>query len=170
MNTNFLYIIPVIFGLSVEVYFIALIIAVPTFFFFKWLFKKFIKKSNTRKIATWLTTLVLVPILYEVFISLFFIALFYEPKRNFDRSRWFADKQNRFQMANNIIDSKFLITKDTNQVKQLLGNPAFRSDSLKEWKYDIGMGGGGLGFLFHTLSIKFEKNKVTSVQHQEVED
>ncbi len=170
MDATILYISPQIFGLSIEVYFIALILAIPTFFFFKWLFKKFIKQSNTRKIVTWLTTIILVPIVYVGFISLFFIVLFHVPNRDFDRSKWFADKQNRFQMANNIIDSKMLIRKDTNQMKQLLGNPAFRIDSLKEWKYDMGMGGGGLGFLFHTLVIKFEKNRVTSVQHQEVED
>lgn len=161
---------PEIFGLSIEVYFIVFIITIPTYFFLNWLFKKFIKNKNIRKITTWLTTLVMVPIIYQVVILLFIFALVYEPNKDFDKSRWLTDKQNRFQMANNIIDSKMLINKDTNEVKRLLGNPVLQTDSSRTWNYDMGMGGGGVGFLFHTLIIKFGRNKVTSVFHQKVED
>jgi NADH:ubiquinone oxidoreductase subunit 5 (subunit L)/multisubunit Na+/H+ antiporter MnhA subunit len=170
MNAAFIYNIPVIFSLSIEGYIIALTIAFPTFFFLKWLFKKFIKPSNTQKPVTWLTTLLLVPVIYEVIVSVFFIILFHEPNIDFDKSKWTVDRENRFKMAKNIIDSEILIGKDTNQIKQLLGNPYLRNASSKAWNYDMGTGGGGLGFLFHTLYIKFDKNKVASVLHQEVKD
>lgn len=52
MNKFLLFILPELFGLSIEFYFIALLIAVPTFFFFKWVFNKIIKHEHTRKIAT----------------------------------------------------------------------------------------------------------------------
>lgn len=170
MKTAFLYIMPEIFGLSIEVYFITFVIAIPINFFFRWLFKKIIKQSKNRKIATCISTLLMVTMVYNLAISMFFIALFYEPKRNFDKLSWVTNKQERFQMANSIIESKLLINNDTNQVKLLLGNPTFRNNSSKTWNYDMGMGGGGLGFLFHNLVLKFGKNKVTSVKHQEIED
>lgn len=68
-------------------------------------------------------------------------------------------------MANSIIDSKILIRKDTNQVKQILGKPTLQNDFTKEWIYDMGMGGGGLGFLFHNLIFKFNSYRVTAVLH-----
>ncbi|MGI4804796.1 MAG: hypothetical protein ACRYFL_08510 [Janthinobacterium lividum] len=170
MNKVLLFILPELFGLSIEFYFIALLIAVPTFFFFKWVFKKIIKHEHTRKIATWLTTLLLVPVIYEVAIAMFFMALFYEPKRDFDSTKSITSKVDRYQMANSIIDSKILIRKDTNQVKQISGKPTLQDDFIKEWIYDMGMGGGGLGFLFHNLIFKFNSYRVTAVLHQEVKD
>lgn len=168
--------IPIIFGLSIEVYFILLIIAIPTFFFWRWLLKKYIKVGKTRKIATWSATLIVTPIIYVGLIMLFIFGMTYTPSKDFDKSQWLTDKEGRFQMASDIISSKMLIGKDTNQVKQMLGEPTWGSDStwrpdtVNTWSYDMGMGGGGLGFLFHNLVIKFEKEKVVAVEHSEIRD
>ncbi len=168
--------IPVLFGLSIEVYFILLIIAIPTFFFWRWLLKKYIKVDRTRKIVTWSATLVGTPIIYVGLIMLFMFGITYTPSKDFDKSEWQTDKEGRFQMAGDIISSKMLIGKDTNQVKQMLGEPTWGSDStwrpgiISTWTYDMGMGGGGLGFMFHNLVIKFEKRKVVTVEHSEIRD
>ncbi|MDB6151547.1 MAG: hypothetical protein JWQ44_2995 [Chthoniobacter sp.] len=163
--------IPVIFELSIEVYFILLFIAVPTFFFWKWLLKKYIKVDHTRKIFTWFATLVLTPIIYIGLISLLMFGMTYTPSKDFDKSQWLADKEGRFQMAGDIIKSKILIGKDTNQVKQLLGAPTWVGDTTYVWTYDMGFGGGGLGFLFHHLNLKLDnESKVTSVEHVKIRD
>ena len=160
--------IPVLFGLSIEVYFILLIIAVPTFFFWSWLLKKHIKVDTTRKIAAWSATVIVTPILYVGMIMLFLFSITYTPSRRFDKSQWLTDKDGRFEMADDIINSNMLINKDTNQIKQILGEPLRGSNNT--WTYDMGMGGGGLGFLFHSLLIKFENEKVVTVEHATIRD
>lgn len=168
--------IPVILGLSIEVYFILLIIAIPTFFFWRWLLKKYIKVDRTRKIATWSATLIVTPIIYVGLIMFFMFGMTYTPSKHFDKSQWLSDKEGRFQMAGDIISSNMLLGKDTNQVKQILGEPTWGSDSIwrhdtvNTWAYDMGMGGGGLGFLFHNLIIKFDKEKVVAVEHAKISD
>jgi hypothetical protein len=165
-----------IFGLSIEVYFILLIIAIPIFFFWRWLLKKYIKSDKTRKIATWSATLIATLVIYVGLIMFFMFGITYTPSKDFDKSQWLSDKEGRFKMAKDIISSKMLIGKDTNQVKELLGAPTWRSDTtfqaelMDSWFFDMGVGGGGLGFMFHNLIVKFDKNKVRAVEHGKAQD
>jgi hypothetical protein len=170
MTHKFLY-IPVIFGLSIEVYLILFFIFIPTFFFWKWLLKKYIKVEKTRKIMTWLATLILLPIIYSGLIILFVFGISYTPNKNFDKTRWVTDKEERYQMADDIIRSKMLIGKDTNQAKSIIGEPPWRDEAAKKWTYSMGCGGGGLGFLFHNLDLNLDKNGIViSVEHIEIKD
>ena len=170
MTLNFLY-IPVVFGLSMEVYLILFFIFIPTFFFWKWILKKYINVAKTRKIATWLATLIVTPFIYLGLIMIFIFWMSYTPSKNFDKSQWLTDKEERFQMADDIIESKMLIGKDTNQVKQILGEPPWRDTTAKKWTFDMGCGGGGLGFLFHNLDLNLDKKGVViSVEHIKIRD
>jgi len=170
MTLDFLY-IPVIFGLSIEVYFILFFIFISTLFFWKWIMKKYIKVDKTRKIATWLATLIVTPFIYFGLIILFIFLMSYTPSKNFDKTKWLTDKEERYQMVDDIIESKMLIGKDTNQVKQILGEPPWRDETAKKWTYDMGCGGGGLGFLFHNLDLNLDiKSIVISVEHIEIRD
>jgi uncharacterized protein HemY len=47
---------PVIFGSSLEVYAIMIVIAIPTFFFWRWVLKKYIKDYKRRTIFIWFFT------------------------------------------------------------------------------------------------------------------
>jgi hypothetical protein len=163
--------IPTILGFSIEVYLILLLISIPTFLFWRWAFKKTIRVDRRRIIFAWVATIIVTPVIYVGLITLFMIGLFYTPSKDFDRSLWRTDREGRFQMANDIIKSKMLIGKDTAQIKQLLGNPTWGGDSTNEWNYDMGFGGGGLGFLYHRLNLKLDTNKlVLSVEHIELRD
>jgi hypothetical protein len=93
----------------------------------------------------------------------------YTPSRDFDTAQWLKDKEGRYQMARDIIESKMLLGKDTSQVKQILGDAA-RGNSDSIFVYDMGFGGGGLGFMFHHLIVKFDNNKVVSVEHAKIRD
>jgi hypothetical protein len=169
MMTILLY-LPAFFGLSIEVYFILATIGSITFFFWRWLFKKYIENESRRKTATWLATLFITPIIYAGLITVFIYGLSYEPSLDFDQSQWTTDREGRYQMANDLIDSKILIGKDTNQVKQTLGDPTWHNVVNKEWIYNMGMGGGGLGFMFHNLVVKFSNGKVATVRHEQIRD
>jgi len=162
--------IPVIFGLSIEVYIICLIIAIATFFFCKWLFKKFVKTERRRKLTALTIALVATPLIYFGLIRLLMFWITYTPSKGFDKSQWRIDKEGRFQMAGDIINSKMLINRDTTEVKKILGDPSWRQNAINAWTYDMGLGGGGLGFLFHSLVVKFDKNRVVAVEHAEVRD
>jgi hypothetical protein len=63
-----------------------------------------------------------------------------------------------------------LVGKDTNEVKSLLGVPSYRENAGQFWNYDMGQGGGGLGFLFHSLKISFNKGQVSTVMHVQISD
>jgi len=168
--------IPVLFGYSIEVYFIHIAIAVPLFFIWKRILRNKLQDTTTRKIIAWAATIVTTPIIYAGLMVLFIYYLTYTPKRHFDKSSWLRLKSERFEMAEDLINSKQLIGKDTFQLKQLLGNPSMvyesssNGDHLKSWSYDMGSGGGGLGFLFHDLSVKLKDDKVVKVEHIEIKD
>ena len=159
-----------IFGIGSEVYFILLIIAIPTFSFLQWVFKKYIKDEKKRTIATWATTIFVTPIIYVGLVIAFISWIIYTPSKYFDKSQWLTNREERFQMADDILESKMLMDKDSNQVKQILGDPDRRGDSMREWTYGMGMG-GGFGFLFHNLKLKLDDNgKVISVEHETIND
>jgi hypothetical protein len=162
--------IPVFSGLSIKVYFILLFISISTFFFWRWLFRKYIVDKSKQKIATWTSTIILTPIIYVGLIAIFIFLITREPSSDFDKSKWLTDKEGRFEMGDDNIKSKMLIGKDTNQIKELLGQPTWQDSLNVQWSYDMGMGGGGLGFLFHNLTVRFDKNKVTTVEHNKIKD
>jgi len=98
----------------------------------------------------------------------------YTPSKDFMQQEWLSNKDERFQMADDIIESKMLIGKDTSQVKLILGNVDWsknnwRTDSINTWTYDMGMG-GGFGLMFNHLCVKFEKGTVISVEHIKMAD
>jgi hypothetical protein len=147
-----------------------IILAVPIFLIVVWLTGKFIKRKQYKYITAAIITILLTPIIYIGAVAVFFSILFHEPTKKFDKKVWLSDTTKRFQMADNIVYSKLLLENDTNQIKQLLGNPTWRNDSLSTWTYNMGTGGGGLGFLLHYLNISFVGGKAIKVDHLQVKD
>jgi hypothetical protein len=93
-----------------------------------------------------------------------------ERGENLDSSKWFADTSSRYKMADDVIQSKLLIDKDSNGVKEILGNPTDRNLTTNRWFYPMGTSQSGLGILLHTLSIRFDSGRVTKVDHIEIAD
>jgi hypothetical protein len=81
---------------------------------------------------------------------------------------WLTGHNDRFKMADDIVSSKILIGKEANQILEILGKPT--SGGSKTWVYPMGMGGGGLGFMFHDLVVNFDKDTVVSVRHNRIQD
>lgn len=161
--------LPILFGISLEVYFFLLCIGIPTFFFWKWLYQKFVTDKTARTPLTWISTLITTPVLYAslALVSIFF--LMREPSSDFDQAVWLTDREGRFAMGDVIVESKMLIGKDSIQLKELLGQPTWRGDTENLWMYDMGTG-GSLGFLFHNLSVHFENDTVDKVEHHRIND
>ena len=160
-------------GISFENIGIYILIGIPTFFILRRLLKKFIKLNLYRNLATWILTLVLTPLLFLGVVSIYLYLLFHIPSRKFNKNSWRSETAKRFQMSDDIIKSEIFIGKDTTQIKDLLGDTNQKyQDSLQQfhWIYEMGEGGGGLGFLFHHLEIKFKNNKAVLIQHIEIRD
>lgn len=177
LNYMILFTLPVILGLSIEVYFILFLVGVINYFFFRWLFTAIIKVDKvTREGVTWILTIAGTPILYVALVILFFHATSYTPSLDFEAELWATQTHKRFQMAEDLIDSEVLMGKDTTQVKDLLGDPGrygrciWKKNSVNTWTYSMGAGGGVLGFLSHELALKFDQNKVIQAEHFEIND
>lgn len=155
---------------SLQYLILQLFIAVPLFLVIQWALKNLIKTRWHRIGTTIGTTLILTPIICLLLIQLLLFAIQYEPSQSFDKSGWLMDKDDRLEMADNIVSSKILIGKDSNQVLETLGKPTLIGDQTQYWRYDMGMGRGGLGFMFHYLVVNFSKDTVVSVTHSRIPD
>ena len=156
--------------MGVEVPIILAIIAALTFFSWRWVFGKFIKNVSSRNFAISVATVIGTPIIYVGLIAVFITWMYWTPTKDFDRADWFKNKEERFQMSDDIIESKMLVGKSASEVKQLLGEPNWII-ARNRWSYEAGSGGGGLGFLFHHLDIILDaNNRVTSVEHTTIRD
>ena len=160
----------VFFGPNLEVCLILFCISVPTYFIWKFIYKKYIPEIRKQKKSIWISTIISTPIIYLGLIFIFIYVIFYEPTIDFNKSQWLSKKEVRFKMADGIVKSKMLIAKDISQVKELLGQPTLQDSMNLYWNYDMGMATGGLGFVFHNLSINFENGKVVSVLHNRIQD
>lgn len=110
-----------------------------------------------------------------LFAIIFFILLyfFYFLKPDFsskvyNQKEWNNNPNIRLQMANNIIESKMLIGKDSIQILNELGK--YHNEPIKnEWKYLLGYK-GYLRAEFYFLTISFNNGKVNKVDIETVEE
>ncbi len=149
--------------------FIILIIGIPTYFLLHWILKKFIIDSRTLKVSSIIGTLILAPILYFGFIFLFVSYLLYEPQYDFDKEKWFADKNTRYEMRDDLVDSGILNGKTKREIIELIGKSE-SADSTDIWTYNLGMSGAGLGWQFNRLELTFEDGKISDVKKIEIVD
>ena len=132
----------------------------------RWLFKKFITVDKTRKIATWAATLVATPLIYLGLVMLWLFSISYHPTHDFDKEKWFANKEKRYELSKNIIDSKMLIGKTKSEVRQILGDES-NTDASDYWYYYLGFRPGFANIDPDVLDIEFKDGKVIKVgQHQ----
>ena len=163
---NHLLYIPELFGFSIEVYFIVIIIGTGTFFFWRWLFMKLIKDNKKRIIATWCTTVFVTPIIYILIILVFVFSASYYPTHNFNKLKWLSDSEKRYELSGNLIESKILTGKTKRQMTEILGEP----DGAKQenyWSYYLGFKPSIGGIDPDYLDIEFKNDKVITVgQHE----
>ena len=155
--------------MSPEVPIIVLIIAIPTFFILRWILKRFIKDKKTRNWTSVIGTIIIAPILYVGLIITFFSYLFYEPQYDFEKERWFADKNARFEMRDYLVNSGILNGKTKIEIIELIGNSE-STDSSDIWTYDLGMSGAGFGWQFNSLQLTFENGIVSDAKKLKIVD
>lgn len=158
--------IPEIFGISLEVFFILLVLGVPVYFVWRWILKKLIKPNLPRKITTWAITIISTPILYIGIVLLWLHYISYYPNHEFNKERWLADQEKRYELSADIIESHMLIGKTKSEVRQILGDEG-NKDQSDNWTYYLGFRPGFANIDPDMLDIEFKNGKVIKVgQHE----
>jgi hypothetical protein len=153
-----------IFGFGIEVYIILILLACPIFLIWRRVFRKFIKSNYKRNIAIWCATIFSTPLIYTTLIVLIFSIMNYYLNQDFDQKQWLTDKDERYQLSKDIIESKMLIGKTKPQIKKLLGDEG-NKDENDDWFYDLGFKPGTIDP--DSMEIVFKNGKVASVvQHE----
>jgi hypothetical protein len=147
--------------MGIEVYFIMAFIGIITYFFWKWLFTRAVKDPKKRNIAIWVSTIVGTPILYLLIIISIFAAMSYYPEHDFDSVKWKNDSEKRYELTEDLIDSKMLIGKSPKEVEYLLG----KADGIYNniWVYDVGFVPALANIDPDIVEITFRNNKVASI-------
>ncbi len=166
---HFIY-LPIIYEISLEVYIIIICLAFLLYFPMRWIIKKNISNNLSRLILTWISAITFALIIYTAIIELFIYSITREPSRDFDQSNWMTNKEERFEMADDLIIRQILKEKDSTQVKLFIGMPNWQDSLNMKWTYDMGSGIVGFGLYFHTLIITFSSNKVIKVEHIRIPD
>ena len=139
-----------------------LILCLPVFFFWRWVFRKSVSKTRKR-VLTWVVTIITAPIVYAIFVMLFFYAEEYYPNRDFDRNVWKTDTDTRYEYTHDLIKSNLLIGKTKPEVLEVLGKT---DTSGIYWYYYIGYRPEILNIDPSYIEIHFENGKVTTVKEQ----
>ena len=137
-----------------EVIFIVSVIAL----IFYLVISKFLKnniKDNYFRIFIGLIISIMFGIIFYVFsVAGLIYFLTKEKSRDFDKKDWILlnedieKRLHRYEMIDDLIDSRVLIDKDSIQVKELLGKPNYKNTNENVWTYEAGTG-GGFGFVDH---------------------
>jgi len=155
------------FGLDFSVYVINLIIGVILFALLRWAFKKIIRHNNSLRVfLTWFSTIILTPLVYVSLITSFILFISYYPKKKFDESVWRLNKENRYEMTDDLIDRKLLIGKTKEEVKRILGQDYFKY-SVDHWAYDVSFVPSLGGIDPDVLDVFFKNGKVEKVNQHE---
>ena len=153
--------------MSIEVPIIILILAVPTYFIFKWTMKRLkIGNDNNRKFIAIIPTIILSPIIYIGLVMIWIFSVSYYPTIDFNKNEWKSNVEERYKMSENIIESKMLIGITKDKVIELLGND-YISNSENRLTYELGFVPGLFNIDPDYLDIEFENGIVKSVRQYE---
>lgn len=149
-----------------EIYILLFILSIPTYYVCSWLIKKLIKVEKTRKIVTWTATIIVTPLVLIAIAIIILTSLYYYPTYKFDKQKWKSNIEKRYELSEDIIESKLLIGKSKIEVQELLGqgNNSIESD---HWTYYFGLRPGLMNIDPDILDIEFKEGKVIKIRQYE---
>lgn len=123
-------------------------------------------QEKKRKFIVLMISVITTPIIYMAIILSLIIGISYYPDRDFDKEQWFNNKEKRYELSHDIIESKMLIGKSKNEVQQILGNE-YSSDGEDHWMYELGFRPQLFVIDPDVLDVIFYNGKVVRVgQHE----
>lgn len=109
--------------MSIEVPIIILILALLIYFLSKWLLKKLnLGNAKSRRYLATIPAIILSPVLYVGIILIWMFSISYYPKIDFNKQQWHQNKEERYKMSEDIINTDMLIGKTKEEVISILGD------------------------------------------------
>ncbi|RKS42554.1 hypothetical protein BC962_3221 [Gillisia mitskevichiae] len=153
--------------MGIEVPIIILLISLPVYFLIREILKKLkLGTEKNRWLITFVITLFVSPIMYVLSIMIWMYSISYYPRQDFDNQQWITEKDERFKMSEDIIESKLLIGKSKVEIVELLGDDFYSYDN-NHISYDLGHPPGLVNIDPDVLDIYFENGKVIKVDQHE---
>jgi amino acid transporter len=150
--------------MSFSIPIILLLIALPIYFLIKAILKKYnIGSKDNRWLITFVTTLIISPIIYVIAITIWIFSLSYYPVNEFNKEDWTLNKEERFKMSKDIIENKILIGKTKSEIIELLGEDYYEY-SDEHIAYELGFVPGPVNIDSDVLDIYFENGNVVKVE------
>jgi len=143
-------------------YIFDLVIGVTIFFILRWALKKFITTYRLRIVLSLIGTIILIPIINVGLLLIYLSIHYYEPHRDFEKERWFADKAKRYEMLDDLEENEILKNRNKTEIVDILGLPDFGTDTTNTWNYDLGT--SGAVWQFNSLILIFDNDKVVNVE------
>lgn len=142
------------------------IISLITFFLLRWMIGKWTQDAGYKNVFTIGGTFVMTPVIYLVLIMGLLCSSSYYQSTDFDEEVWMSSPDERFRMAEDIIDSRMLIGKTKTEIEALLGSD-FSNTSAYEISYYIGFVPDMFAIDPDVISIRFANDVVAEVRQRE---
>ncbi|MCU4154884.1 hypothetical protein J1N10_02785 [Carboxylicivirga sp. A043] len=145
---------------------VLIIIAIPLYFLIKWMMVRMkVERSTGYTILAGVSAAVLSPVILGGIIVAIIVSISYYPDNTFSRQKWMENKEERYKLSSDIIDSEILIGKTEKEVVQLLGDDYYQIKG-NEIYYDLGFVPGLFSVGPDVLEIVFEKGQVVRVEQR----
>lgn len=139
------------------------------FYIIRWFLKRYIKINKKINLVSVVATLIITPVIYVVLVLAFFNGLANESKKSFDKESWFAEKNRRFEMRDDIVTSGVFIGKNKTEVLEALGQPE-ENVINNVWKYYLGTSSAVFGVQHNYIILTFNNGKVSHLEKVEIQD
>ncbi len=94
-----------------------------------------------------------------------FMVIHYYPSRDFDAKKWRDDVEKRYELSEDLIESKVLVGKTMDEVRQLLGDD-YDISGKEEWTYYLGVRPQLFPIDHDYLRIEFKDGRVVKVEQR----
>ena len=126
----------------------------------KWKIKKYLKKITIGVIVISCITMLVILLATMDF------------QKKFNKELWQKNKEKRYNISTDLINSRILIGKDTNEVEKNLESPNTRFNvtfTKTRWFYYLGESNFMFNRKSHDLIITFENSKVSEISQFEID-
>jgi len=143
-------------------------------FILVWLFANTIDK---RKWVTFLTSIILTPVVYfYVFYPFINIFSSYHHQKYFDSDEWKSKPALRYEMSDEMIRDTLFLGKNKSEVENMLGksewygwDDAIKANSPEKWNYNLGFKPGAFNMMQECMELQFKNNIVYNVHQYQLE-
>ncbi|MCL2720954.1 MAG: hypothetical protein FWD47_06395 [Treponema sp.] len=145
---------------------ILVVLSVPVYFIFLFIFKKSnIGNNKNRKYITLIPTVIITPIIYFIIILLWISIISYYPKEEFTIYKWHENIHERYRMSKHLIKNDTLIGKTKDEVTEILGYDFYETGN-NSIGYYLGHVPGLINIDPDILVIYFENGIVIKVEQK----